>query len=113
MKKGEIWLARLAKSKSVGHEYYNDRPALVIISDKLIPAVSVITIMPMSTSGIMDKDDIYVSRGKKNGLNQDSIIKTHHIMSYDKSRFIHKIGETDSTVMNQVEMYLKNHFGIK
>lgn len=113
MRRGEIWLVKLDKGKSVGREYCNDRPALIIMSDKLIPTVSVVTIMPMSTSGKSQKYDIIIKKDKKNRLSQDSIIKVSHIVSYDKSRFIHRIGEIDTAIMNQIEKYLKTHFGIK
>lgn len=113
MKRGEIWLVKLDKDKSVGHEYYNDRPALIIMSDKLISVVSVVTIMPMSTIGKNQEYDIIIKKNKKNRLSQDSIIKVSHIVSYDKSRFIHRIGEIDLAIMDQIEKYLKIHFGIK
>jgi mRNA-degrading endonuclease toxin of MazEF toxin-antitoxin module len=113
MKKGEIWLVELDKNKSVGHEYYNDRPALIIMSDKMIPAVSVITIMPLSGSGQRRKHDIIVKKTGRNRLFRDSVIKTGHIVSYDKSRFVHKIGVIDPAIMGQVEKYLKTHFGLR
>lgn len=113
MRRGEIWLVKLDKGKSVGHEYYNDRPALIIMSDKLIPTVSVVTIMPMSAlAGKSQKYDIIIKKNKKNRLCQDSIIKVNHIVSYDKSRFIHKIGDADSAIMDMIEKYLKIHFGL-
>jgi len=113
MRKGEFWLVQLDKKKGVGHEYCNDRPALIIITDRLIPAVSVVTIMPLSGSGKKGKYDIIVKKNSRNRLFKDSIIKVGHIVSYDKSRFIHKIGEVDAAIMKMIEKYLKIHFGIK
>ena len=112
MKKGEIWLIKLDKGKSVGHEYYNDRPALIIMADNLIPAGSVVTIMLLSSSGKGRSDDIAIKKDDNNRLYAGSIIKVHHIISYDKLRFIHKIGEADVKIIKEVENYIKKHFGI-
>ena len=112
MKRGEIWLIKLAEEKSVGHEYYNDRPALIIMADSLISAVNVVTIMPLSSSGNSHRDDIVIKKDINNRLYEDSIIKVHHIISYDKSRFIHKIGEADIKIVKEVGNYIKKHFGI-
>lgn len=112
MKKGEIWLIKLDKGKSVGHEYYNDRPALIIMADNLIPAASVITIMLLSSSGKGHLDDIVIKKNDDNRLFVDSIIKVHHIISYDKLRFIYRIGVADKKIMKEVENYLKKHFGV-
>lgn len=110
MKRGEIWLIKLAEEKSVGHEYYNDRPALIIMADNLIPAVNVVTIMPLSSSGNSHRDDIIIKKDANNRLYEDSIIKAHYIISYDKSRFIHKIGEADIKNIKKVENYIKKTF---
>ena len=111
MKKGEIWLIKLAEEKSVGHEYYNDRPALIIMANNLIPAVNVVTIMPLSSSSNSQREDVVIKKDINNRLYEDSIIKVHHIISYDKSRFIHKIGEADKKIIKEVENYIKKHFG--
>ncbi len=112
MKRGEIWLVKLDKQKSVGHEYYNDRPALIIMSNKLIRTVNVITIMPITSSVNQHKNDIIILKSKENRLYKDSIIKVHHVVSYDKDRLIHRIGVVDEGVMDEVYKYLKLHFGI-
>jgi mRNA-degrading endonuclease toxin of MazEF toxin-antitoxin module len=111
MKRGEIWLIKLDKAKSVGHEYYNDRPALIIMADNFISAVNVVTTMPLSSNNGR-RDDIIIKKDINNRLYEDSTIKVHHIISYDKSRFIHKIGEVDIKIMKEVENYIKKHFDI-
>lgn len=113
MKRGEIWLVKLDKSKSVGHEYHKDRPAIIIMSDSLLPVASVITVIPMSSIINLDKHDIIIKKDESNRLFQDSVIKVAYIASYDKSRFIHKIGQLDSCVMRRIERYLKIHFSLK
>ncbi|MCK5511006.1 type II toxin-antitoxin system PemK/MazF family toxin [Candidatus Parcubacteria bacterium] len=112
MKKGEIWLVKFIESKSVGHEYMKDRPALIIESNKQIQIATVVTIMPMTSSTNKYIDDIAVKKDLKNRLNKDSLIKVYHVISFDKARFIHKIGEIEFIVMAQVEEYLKKHFGL-
>ena len=105
-------MIKLAEEKSVGHEYYNDRPALIIMANNLITAVNLVTIMPLSSSGNRHRDDIFIKKDVSNRLYEDSIIKVHHIISYDKLRFIHKIGEVNIKIIKEVESYLKKHFGI-
>ena len=112
MRKGEIWLVKLDEEKSVGHEYHNDRPAIIIMSDDLISKVNVVTIAPLSGSGKKHQDDIKIKMSKRNGLFKDSIIKVHHIMSYDKARFVHKIGTADERTIKILKIYLKKHFDI-
>jgi mRNA-degrading endonuclease toxin of MazEF toxin-antitoxin module len=112
MKKGELWLVQLDQTRSVGHEYYNDRPAIVIMADSISASASIITIMPLSSSEKVQKDDIIIGKSKANGLYRDSVIRVKYIMSYDKSRFIHKIGEADSGTMERIGKYLRLHFGL-
>lgn len=112
MKKGEIWLVKLDKDKSVGHEYFNDRPALIIMSDSLASAITVVTVIPITSSSIQGKYDIIIKKSKRNGLYQDSVIKVGFITSYDKTRFIHKIGEAEQSIIESVQIYLKKHFDL-
>ncbi|MCK5319869.1 type II toxin-antitoxin system PemK/MazF family toxin [Candidatus Parcubacteria bacterium] len=112
MKKGEIWLVKFIENQSVGHEYVKDRPALVIESNKQIQTTVIVTIMPMTTSANKHVDDIVIKKDLKNRLNKDSLIKVHHVISFDKARFIHKIGEIEFIAMARVEKYLKKHFDL-
>jgi len=110
MKQGEIWFVQFSGQ---GHEYVNKRPALIIQSDTQLKITSVISTMPF-TSKLSNRhnDDVFVSRTSKNGLFCDSLIKVHHIQSFDKTRFIKKIGQLESVVFFEVQSYLQKHFGI-
>ena len=112
MKKGEIWLVKFIENQSVCHEYIKDRPALVIESNKQIKTTAIVTIMPMTSSVNKRKDDIIVKKDLKNRLNKNSLIKVHHVISFDKTRFIHRIGEIELIIMAQVEKYLKKYFDL-
>ena len=68
--------------------------------------------MPMTGSANKHRDDIIVKRDTKNRLYKDSLIKVHHVISFDKTRFIHKIGDIQSAVMIEVQKYLKQHFDL-
>ena len=68
--------------------------------------------MPMTSSTNKHNDDIAIIKSSKNRLKMDSLIKVHHIISFDKARFIHKIGEIELIVMAQAEKYLKKHFDL-
>lgn len=111
MKQGEIWLVKFLNS--VGHEYKKERPALIIENDFQIEKSSVFTIIPF-TSSLNNKirDDILVDRDNQNRLFSDSVLKIHHIQSFDKSRFIKRIGNVNKNIIEQVKNYLRIHFDL-
>ena len=96
---------------SVGHEYQKERPAIIIQSDRQLQKTSLITVMPL-TSQISNRkpDDILIHKNPKNKLFSDSLIKVHFITSFDRTRFIKKIGEVDKDTMVKIKNYLKLHF---
>lgn len=111
MKQGEIWLVKFLNS--VGHEYKKERPALIIENDFQIKKSSVFTIIPFtSNSNNKIKDDILVDRDNQNRLFCNSILKVHHIQSFDKSRFIKRIGAVNKNIIEQVKDYLRIHFDL-
>ncbi|MHA1659030.1 MAG: type II toxin-antitoxin system PemK/MazF family toxin [Promethearchaeota archaeon] len=111
MKQGEIWLVKF--SNSVGHEYKKERPALIIEADSQIRKSAVFTIIPLtSNSNNKIKDDILIARDNQNRLFCDSILKVHHIQSFDKSRFTKRIGVVKKDIFEQVKNYLKIHFNL-
>lgn len=111
MMQGEIWLVNYPKG--LGHEYFKERPALVIESDEQIQKSNIFSIMAMTsnTANIVDSD-IFVEKTVENNLNSDSVLKCHHITGFDKSRFLKKIGVIDKKILLEVKQYLKKHFGI-
>lgn len=111
MKQGEIWLVRFLNS--VGHEFQRERPALIIESDLQIQKGSVYTIMPLtSNTNNKIRDDILIVKDNQNRLFRNSILKVHHIQSFDRSRFIKRIGVVKGNIIEQVKNYFKNHFSL-
>ncbi|MFH1583289.1 MAG: type II toxin-antitoxin system PemK/MazF family toxin [Candidatus Falkowbacteria bacterium] len=110
MKCGEIWSAVFGEP--VGHEYTKDRPVLIIESDKLLNITNVVTILPLTSKSKNYSDDIVVVKDENNNLWYDSVIKVHYIQSFDKSRFIRKIGEVDEETIKRVKEYLRKHFDL-
>ena len=111
MKQGEIWLVQFPDG--VGHEYKKERPALIVESDSKIKRSSGLTVLPTTSnvSNCLD-EDILVARNNHNNLFVDSVIKVHHIQTFDKSRFLKKIGKVKIGVLEDVKEYLKEHFNI-
>jgi mRNA interferase MazF len=108
MRQGEIYLVNF--EPSVGHEYRKVRPALVIAS-QLATSSSLVTVLPISSRlERFQEPDVCVEKDRKNRLASDSIIMVRHISSFDKKRFIRKIGEVNSTVLRKVRGYLRKHF---
>ena len=105
-------MVKFIENEQAGHEYIKDRPALVIEDNRQIQVTAVVTIMPMTSSNNKHKDDILVIKDGKNRLYADSLIKVHHVVSFDKSRFVHRIGEIDKSIMDQVAEYLRRHFDL-
>jgi len=117
MKYGEIWFVQFGEldqnDKNVQlHEYYKNRPALIIESNRQLLVTSVITIIPLTSQKNNNNDDIIIKKDDNNNLNYDSILKVQHIYSIDKSKFIKKIGEVDKESLIKVGEYLKRHFGL-
>ena len=112
MKQGEIWLIEYP-SRNAGHEFKKERPAVIIQSDKQIKKSNVYTVVPF-TSNINNRvsADILVKKDDKNGLCKDSLLKMHHIQTFDQTRFIKYIGVVKKNIINQVKDYLQIHFGL-
>ena len=105
-------MVKFIEDEQVGHEYIKDRPALVIENNRQIQITTVVTVMPMTSSNNKHKDDILVVKDEKNRLRTDSLIKVHHVISFDKSRFVHRIGEVNKSIMDEITEYLKKHFDL-
>jgi len=98
---------------SVGHEYQGKRPAVVIQTNHSLAKANVATVMPLTSQiGKPHSDDILVKADKTNGLYGDSLVKVHHIESFDQARFIKRIGTMEMAVMKKIQTYLKGHLGL-
>lgn len=111
IKCGELFLVDF--NPSSGHEYQGKRPALVIEADNQIKKSNLVTILPL-TSNLDNRinDDIFVEIDKDNRLRFDSIIKVHNIVSFDRLRFINKIGKINQVTLKEVKDYLLKHFDL-
>lgn len=109
MKQGEIWFVEFTGQ---GHEYQKTRPAVVIESDSQLKVTSVVTVVPVTKQQEKHKDDICVVKDGSNNLRYDSVIKVHQIQTFDKVRFIKKIGNIDEEVTEKIKTYLRRHFEI-
>lgn len=110
MKQGEIWFVDFIGS--VGHEYQKCRPSVIIQSNEQLKVASIITIMPFTSQKNKHKDDILVFKDVENKLSYDSILKVHQIHTFDKKRFIKRIGVLNTSALEQIKKYLKRHFSI-
>lgn len=109
MKQAEIWFVEFTGQ---GHEYQKTRPAVVIESNTQLGVTSVITVVPVTKQQEKHKDDLIVIKNANNNLRYDSVIKVHQIQTFDKSRFIKKIGDLDNEMMEKIKTYLRKHFGL-
>lgn len=96
-----------------GHEYQGKRPAIVIESDRQLKKNNLVTVLPL-TSNLDNKvgDDIVVEADAFNRLKFDSVIKVFDIVSFDRSRFINRIGEAKKETLEEIKEYLSKHFGL-
>lgn len=98
---------------SAGHEYIGKRPALLIQSNQQLKVSNLVTVIPLtSQTDNCQPDDIPISKDGQNFLYKNSIIKVHHIESFDRERFVGKIGNVDNETLIKVKNYLKAHFGL-
>lgn len=99
---------------SVGHEYKKIRPAVVIQSEKTIKSSALITIMPITSQlSNCQKEDIEVKKSATNGLYSDSLVKVGCVHSFDRKRFLKKIGDIPEEIMAKIIEYLRVHFNIQ
>lgn len=108
---GSIYLVNF--DPSIGTEYQKVRPALVVQANGITGHSSLATIIPIS-SRIESRSmhDIFLAKDDLNRLLHDSLLKVHQISSFDKLRFIHRIGTVQISIMDAVRAYLKIHFAL-
>jgi len=98
---------------SIGHEFQDKRPAIVIQSDEQLKRSNLVTIIPLtSNTGNTISDDIVVVMDSDNNLRTDSVAKVYCITSFDYSRFDKKIGKINADVSAAIKLYLKKHFDL-
>ena len=98
---------------SIGHEFQGKRPAVVVQSAPQLRRANLVTVMPLTSQvGKSHGDDIFVKANGENNLYGDSLIKVYNIESFDRGRFLKKIGHMDTPIMAKVKGYLRIHFEV-
>jgi mRNA-degrading endonuclease toxin of MazEF toxin-antitoxin module len=98
---------------SVGHEYQNKRPAIIVQSDEQLKISNLATVIPLtSQSGNIIGDDIIIAADQENNLRVDSVAKVYCLTSFDYSRFVKKIGIIGNNEGLLIKNYLRKHFGL-
>lgn len=110
MQRGDIVLVDLPQAAVTnGHEQTGSRPALVVHNDSTSAKLSVIMIVPM-TSTMAAKQyphTILVQPSKQNGLSLPSVLLVFQLRAIDKKRIAKKIGAVEPAVMLQVNDEMK------
>ena len=108
MKRSEIWLINL--NPTIGAEIQKTRPAIIVNDDALglLPLRIIVPITDWknhySTTVWMAK----ISPNSKNNLSKISGADCFQVRSVSTNRFIKKIGNVDTTEMEEIEMALAN-----
>lgn len=114
--KGELSFGDLVWVKfdpSIGHEYQNKRPAIVIQSNQQLKKSNLVTVVPLTSKKDNRMiDDILIEADRENNLMSDSLAKVFCISSFDYSRFEKVIGKANKDVIREIKAYLKKHFDI-
>lgn len=117
MRKGDIYLADLGKSRN-SFEFGKNRPVLIVQSDKLNFAVEAgiyehFLVCPLST-----KDD-YLTRefrpriSARDELEKDSFIVCSSVCFLHKNQLIKKIATIGSRELKEIDGVLKNIFDLE
>jgi mRNA-degrading endonuclease toxin of MazEF toxin-antitoxin module len=109
MQRGDIWFVKFGGH---GHEYQKWRPAVIIESDRQLKITNVVTVIPCTSQQSKHRDDIFVAKSESNGLKYDSLIKVHHIQTFDLERFDKKLGVLEPEIFEKIKKYLKIHFDL-
>lgn len=116
MTKGEIHFGDVVWVEfdpSVGHEYQNKRPAIVVQSNEQLKKTNLVTIIPLtSQKDNRTSDDILVKANMGNNLMSNSLAKVYCLTSFDYVRFEKVIGKIDEEVSAKIKNYLRNHFDL-
>lgn len=97
---------------SSGHEFKKTRPAVLLSSDDLIRRSNLISCVPFTSNkgNIVNGDDILVKKDSNNGFYSDSILKTQHVCTFDKSRVKKFVGVLDSETLKNLKAVIVRNF---
>lgn len=98
---------------SVGHEFQNKRPAIVIQSSEQLRTSNLVTVVPLtSNTQNLTQDDILIPADSENNLKSNSVAKVYCVTSFDYSRFSKKIGKINVETISLIQVYLRKHFDL-
>jgi mRNA-degrading endonuclease toxin of MazEF toxin-antitoxin module len=98
---------------SVGREYRGTRPGMVVQEESISKTSPLVTVVPLTSKlNQLQPSDVFLQKDELNRLDADSVIKPKNIQSFDKQRFLFKIGRAGSPTVRSVRGYLRRHFGL-
>ena len=98
----------------VGHEQAGQRPALVVHDDDTQGTVSIIAIIPFSSSqaAVRFPHTIPVKPSSQNGLQNDSILLIFQLRAIDRRRVRGKMGRLEAQTQQLVDDELRQMLGL-
>jgi mRNA interferase MazF len=103
--KGEIWLIRLDPTE--GHEQSKTRPCLIISNNKFNKsAVDLVFIAPLTSKNKQIPLHVKILK-QVSRLPYDSFIMPEQIRSLSTNRCIKKIGDTNETILSELQNKIK------
>ena len=105
--RGDIWWAHLPVPAGSGPGYR--RPVLVVSADSfnLSDLNTVIGVAISSNIGLAEAPGNVELAGADSGLRQDSVVNVTQVLTIDKARLDHRVGEVDAATMWRVEAGLR------
>jgi len=115
MKRGDIVYVNLPQaSDGAGHEQVGTRPALVVHEDDSSDVISVVMIVPFTSSVKAQRFQytILIQPTKENGLASPSVLLIFQLRAIDKQRIGKKIGHLEDETMEKVNQEIKGLLGL-
>ena len=101
-KRGEIWLVGLNPTR--GQEIQKTRPAIIVSSD-LFNSISLRIAIPVTSWQSKFQNQpfmIKIIADSRNGLDQDSAGNVLQVRSLSTKRFVKKLGQTTSAILQEL-----------
>lgn len=110
IKQGEIWMINF--DPSIGNEIQKKRPAIVINDDNM-GRFGLSLIVPITGWKDYFQDFpwiIKIQNSQQNGLTKVSAIECFQIKSFSQERFLEKIGNVDSEMVEKIHLKILKTF---
>ncbi|HMD88180.1 MAG TPA: type II toxin-antitoxin system PemK/MazF family toxin [Anaerolineaceae bacterium] len=110
MQRGDVILVDLDSPISqVGHVQTGRRYAVVISNDQIIPSISVITVVPLTSKDSALRrypNTIEISPNVYNGLQEKSYALIVQVQTIDRLRILELSGHLEQEVLNKIDQKL-------